>query len=97
MGIAAIKKRKNYKGLGKDFVPTKEQIKWDDFCIENNIRISPSPVTHGFYPEEWRVAVSLGDDYKTIYKTPKTFDAKEIWQEVYKTKKYYYDKHTKRI
>ncbi len=95
MGIAAIKKRKNYKGLGKDFIATDEQLKWDKFCIKNNIIISPSPVTTGFYPEEWRVAVSLGSDYKTIYKTPNAYLADEIWQEVYKTKKYYYDKHTK--
>ncbi|OUV25957.1 MAG: hypothetical protein CBC57_03605 [Euryarchaeota archaeon TMED97] len=95
MGIAAIKKRKNYKGLGTDFMPTKEQLKWDKYCIENDIRISPWPVSQGLNPEEWRVAVSLGSDYKTIYKTPNTYFADEIWQEVYKTKKYYYDKHTK--
>ena len=53
MGIAAIKKRKNYKGLGKDFIATDEQLKWDKFCIKNNIIISPSPVTTGFYPEEY--------------------------------------------
>ena len=95
MGIEAVKRKKNYKGLGTDFIATDEQLKWDNFCIKNNIRISPSPITHGFYPEEWRVAVSLGSDYKTIYKTPNTYLAHEIWQEVYKTKKYYYDKHTK--
>tara|TARA_R100001460_G_scaffold33140_1_gene64796 strand:- start:4890 stop:5177 length:288 start_codon:yes stop_codon:yes gene_type:complete len=95
MGIAAIKKKKNYIGLGTSFVATEEQIKWDKYCIENNIRVSPWPVSSGFYPEEWRVAVSLGSNYKTIYKTPKTYLVDEIWQEVYKTKKYYYDKHTK--
>ncbi len=95
MGIEAVKRKKNYKGLGADFIATNEQLKWDNFCIKNNIRISPSPITHGFYPEEWRVAVSLGSDYKTIYKTPNTYLADEIWQEVYKTKKYYYDKHTR--
>lgn len=95
MGIAARRKKKNYIGLGTSFMATEEQIKWDKYCIENNIRISPWPVSNGFYPEEWRVAVSLGSNYKTIYKTPNTYLVNEIWQEVYKTKKYYYDKHTK--
>jgi len=95
MGIAAIRKRKNYIGLGKNFVASAEQLKYDNFCIKNSIRISPSPITDGFYPEEWRVAVSLGSDYKTIYKTPSTYLVNEIWQEIYKTKKYYYDKHTR--
>tara|TARA_R110000737_G_scaffold35167_2_gene54061 strand:+ start:310 stop:603 length:294 start_codon:yes stop_codon:yes gene_type:complete len=97
MGIAANRKKKNYIGLGDTFTPNNEQLKWDDYCIKNDIRVSPWPIVDGFYPDEWRVAVSLGSNYKTIYKTPNTYFVNEIWQEIYKTKKYYYDKHTRGI
>jgi len=92
MGIAAVKKKKNYKGLGTSFIASPEQLKWDKYCIENDIRIAPVPTSQGLYPEEWRVGVSLGSDYKTVYKTPNAYLVDEIWQEVYKAKKYYYDK-----
>ena len=88
-------KKGKYKGLGTSFVASEEQLKWDNHCINNNIRISPWPTSQGLYPEEWRISISFGDDYKKIYKTPTIYTIENIWEEVYKMKKYYYDKRKK--
>ena len=94
---SGLKKKNNYEGLPDDFVPTKEQLEWDKYCIYNDIRISPAPTQQGLYPEEWRIAISIGP-YKRgekPYLSPNVYTADNIWQELYNMKKYYYDKRSR--
>ena len=90
-GNPKFNKKAKHIGLGDTFVPTEEQLLWDDYCINNDIRISPWPTTQGPNPSEWRIAISLGSD-KKIYKTPTVYIVDNIWSELYNMKKYYYDK-----
>lgn len=94
---SGLKKKSSYKGLSTGFVPNDEQLMWDDYCVKNNIRISPTPTQQGLYPEEWRIAISVGP-YKRgekPYLSPNVYTADNIWQELYNMKKYYYDKRTR--
>lgn len=89
------KKKKGYKGLkGTEWTPHKEYHKWDRYCVEHDIRLFPIPTTRGMYPEEWRIGVCLGP-YKRgekPYVSPNVYTVDNIYQEMEKMKKYYYDK-----
>ena len=91
-GKSKSNKKGKYKGLGNSFIANEEQLKWDKYCISNDIRISPHPTSQGIYPEEWRISISFGSDYKKIYKTPTVYTVENIWEEIYDMKRYYYDK-----
>ena len=98
---SGLKKKSNHKGLSYAFnncyVPHKDYNKWDTYCIHNNIRVSPAPTQSGLYPEEWRVEIRLGP-YKRgekAYLTPNVYTVDNIFQEIERIKKYYYDKKNK--
>ncbi len=67
--------------------------KADEYCIRNNIRISP----HGIYgnANEWRIGISSGANYRDIKVDPNTYGPDEIWQKVFEYKIFYYDKRSK--
>jgi hypothetical protein len=44
------------------------------------------------YPDEWRIAVSFMPNYKKVYKTPSVYIKDNVWQEIFNTMKYYYEK-----
>jgi len=44
------------------------------------------------FAEEWRIGVSFMPNYKKIYNTPTVWISENVWQEVFNTMKYYYDK-----
>ena len=94
---SGLKKKNSYKGLNNGFTPTPEQIEWDRYCVNNNIRISPKPTQQGMQPEEWRIEVRLGPYKKgeKAYLSPNVYTVDNIWQELYNMKKYYYDKRTR--
>ena len=89
------KKKSNYKGLSAtQWFPTEEYNKWNSYCVDNNIRIAPQPTQRGLYPEEWRISVTLGP-YKRgekSYLSPNVYTADNIYEEMERMKKYYYDK-----
>ena len=63
----------------------------------NNIRIFPIPTTKGMYPEEWRIGICLGP-YKKGEKpnvSPNVYTVDNIYEEIARMKKYYYDKYRK--
>ena len=74
-----------------------EEQKWFNYCINNNIRISPVPTTRGLQPGKWKIEIRLGPYQKDekAHRSPLFYDSKEIWPEIYKTMKFYYDKRTR--
>jgi len=95
---SGLRKKSNHKGLNyafnKCYIQHKDYNKWNAYCIHNDIRISPAPTQKGPRPEEWRVEVRLGP-YKRgekAYLTPNVYTADNIFQEIERIKKYYYDK-----
>ncbi len=89
------KRKRGYVGLGgSQWSPHKEHHKWNSYCVDNNIRIAPQPTQRGLYPEEWRIAITLGP-YKRgekSYLSPNVYTVDNIYEEIERMKKYYYDK-----
>jgi len=89
------KKKKGYRGLTtSEWSPHKDYNKWNSYCVDNNVRIFPIPTTRGLYPEEWRIGICLGP-YKRgekPYVSPNVYTVDNIYQEMERMKKYYYDK-----
>jgi len=89
------KKKRGYRGLSStNWVPHKDYHKWNSYCIDNNIRIAPQPTQQGSYPEEWRITVALGS-YKRgekVYLSPNVYVIDNIYEEMERMKRYYYDK-----
>lgn len=76
-----------------DYNATDDEIKARDYCIKNNIRISPLGIKNE--PNKWRIGISVGP-YKKGEKpkvSPSVYDKDTVWQEYYKFCKYYYDKY----
>jgi hypothetical protein len=72
-----------------------EEVKARDFCVRNNIRISPLGIYND--PDHWRIGINIGP-YKRGEKpniSPNIYDKNTIWPEYYKFCKYYYDKYRK--
>jgi hypothetical protein len=64
-----------------------------DFCIKNNIRISPLGIKNE--PNKWRIGINIGP-YKKGEKpniAPSIYDKDTVWVEYYNFCKYYYDKY----
>ena len=64
-----------------------------DYCIENNIIISPVAAETGPRPLKWHVGISTPDNFKKVYKSRFQYDNSQIWPEVFNNMKYYYDKY----
>ena len=93
MGSGLRSKKKN-KWMPQ-YMATEEQIKHRDYCIKNDIRISPAGIKDD--PNHWRIEIRLGP-YKRGekgYVSPNIYDKDTIWIEYYRMCKYYYDKYRK--
>ena len=66
--------------------PTDEEVLARDYCINNNIKISPGKVPG---KEEWTIDINLGQGYR---KSPKTFKKVEVWEAYYNYCLYYFNK-----
>jgi|TARA_R110000764_G_scaffold81758_3_gene161665 hypothetical protein len=86
------KKPKGYVGLNTGFVANKEQLEWYRYCIKEGIIIAPVPNSQGLFAEEWRIGVSFMPNFRKVYNTPTIWISDNVWQEVFNTMKYYYDK-----
>ncbi len=92
------KRKIGYRGLAKsNWFPTEESIKWELYCVDNNIRIFPIPTQQGLNPEEWRIGICLGPYKKgeKPYLSPNVYTVDNLYQEMGNMKKYYYDKRKK--
>ena len=52
-----------------NYTPTEEEKKAYDYCIRNDIRISPIAAEQGMTPVNWYVGISDPSNYKKIYKS----------------------------
>ena len=81
-------------GLGVyDYTPTDHERASYDYCINNDIRISPVASESGPRPRKWFVGVSTPDNFKKVYKSRFEYNNEQIWPEVFKACQFYYDKH----
>lgn len=85
--------KKQPVGMPK-YVPSDEERSWYEFCVNNNIIISPVAAEQGTNPKEWRIGISI-NDHKKVNKTPTIYTEDNIWKEYYLMCKYYYDKYRK--
>ena len=69
---------------------TEEQQKYYDYCVKNNIIISPIGIQNT--PGKWYVGISTPDNYKKVYKSKHIYDKDQIWDAMFEMCKYYYDK-----
>ena len=92
-GLTSRKKRFNYTLPSYNL--SADEIKWRDFCIKKNIRISP----RGIYkdPDNWYIQINFGPYKKgeIPHTSPNFFNRQNIWPEYFKTCKFYYDKYTR--
>ena len=75
------------KKVSKAYSCTPEEFKAYNWCINNNIYISP------FCKENftsWYIDVEIN---KKINRSPKYFDPREIWPTIFNYYKYYYKKY----
>ena len=77
------KKETNPMGI---YNPTEEEVIARDWCINNNIKISPGGING---KQEWTVDIDLGKGYR---KSPKSYKKVEVWEVYYNYCKYYYEK-----
>ena len=62
-------------------------IKRVSWCMDKNIHVAVSPGE-----TKWQIEIALK---KSINLDPKTYEAKEAYEQMYKYYKYYYDKYNK--
>ena len=87
-------RRKNYSM--PDYLPTPEEIEGRNYCIRNDIRISPIGIKDD--NQRWKISICLGP-YKKWERpniAPSIYDKHTIWVEYYKMCKYYYDKRIRK-
>ena len=87
-------KRKNFRM--PQYLPTPEEMEWRNYCIRNNIRISPIGIKGE--EQKWQISICLGP-YKRGEKqnvSPSIYDKFSIWPEYFRMCKYYYDKYVRK-
>ena len=83
---------RQYKFMMGSYSPTRSEIKANDYCIRNNIRIFPVCVQNH---KLWKVGINFGP-YKKGEKpnlSPDSYGPGEIQKQVYKASVYYYNKY----
>ena len=87
--------RKRRKSVMGTYFPTAEEMKANEFCIKNNIRISYSPETTGPSPKNWHISIVIGEYKKgeKINISPDSYPKNKCHEMMYKTCLYYYDKY----
>jgi hypothetical protein len=93
MGSGLKSKKKN--AWMPIYLPTENEMKWRDFCVKENIRISPLGIKDE--KKKWRIGIALGPYKKgeKMHIAPSVYDEDTIWIEYYRMCKYYYDKYRK--
>ena len=89
MGMMTKRQKEQKKRQLPDYIPTKDERKYYQYCVRNNIRISPIGTD---VIGKWKIGISTEDNYRKIYHAPHIYDRDTIWIEFYKFCKYYYDK-----
>lgn len=78
----------NYYRTPEEF----EAMRW---CLKNNIIVAPLAAEKvKTNPQYFYIDIIIQG---RLSRSPETFHAKELWPQIYKYYKYYYDKHRKAI
>jgi|GEM_PF-1680593 len=82
--------------LPQNYIASKEEQQAWKWCTDNNVRIGLEAADKEYNPNRWKIAVSLGYEYKQYHLSPSTYTKDNVWQEYYKACLYYYNKHNKK-
>ena len=93
MGSGLKGKKKN--NLPDNYIANEEEAAAYSWCVKNNIRIGLQATEYVQNPDEWKIAISIGEDYKKVNLSPSIYTKDNVWQEYYKACLYYYNKHNK--
>ena len=93
MGSGLKGKKKN--NLPDNYIANEEEAAAYSWCIKNNIRIGLQAIEYVQNPDKWKIAISIGEDYKKVNLSPSVYTKDNVWQEYYKACLYYYNKHNK--
>jgi len=90
-----IKNRKKKTNPMPDYVPNSEERQWYSYCIDNNIRIFPIPVSGEI--GVWKIGINIGEYQKgeTPHLSPSIYTKDNFSYSYYQMCKYYYDKREK--
>ena len=93
MGSGLKGKKKN--NLPDNYIANEQEAAAYSWCIKNNIRIGLQAIEYVQNPDKWKIAISIGEDYKKVNLSPSVYTKDNVWQEYYKACLYYYNKHNK--
>ena len=77
-----------------DFYRSEDDFEAMRWCLKNKITIAPLAATAGNAPKDFWIEINIQG---RVSRTPETFPSKEVYPQIYKYYKYYYDKHRKSI
>ena len=90
MGALTKRQKEQQKYRLPSCNPTEEQKKYYNYCVDNNIIISPMGINNT--PGKWYIGISTPDNYKKVYKSKHIYDKTQVWDAMFEMCKYYYDK-----
>jgi hypothetical protein len=93
MGSGLKGKKKN--NLPDNYIANEQEAAAYSWCVKNNIRIGLQATEYVQNPDKWKIAISIGEDYRKVNLSPSVYTKDNVWQEYYKACLYYYNKHNK--
>jgi len=90
MGSLTKRQKEQKKYNLPELSMTPRQSTYYNYCIDNNIRISPIGISDT--PGKWYIGISTPDNYRKIYKSKHIYDKNQVWEAMFEMCKYYYDK-----
>ena len=94
MGSGLKGKKKN--NLPDNYIANEQEATAYSWCVKNNIRIGLQATEYVQNPDKWKIAISIGEDYRKVNLSPNVYTKDNVWQEYYKACLYYYNKHNKK-
>lgn len=94
MGSGLKGKKKN--NLPDNYIANEQEAAAYSWCVKNNIRIGLQATEYVQNPDKWKIAISIGEDYKKVNLSPSVYTKDNVWAEYYKACLYYYNKHNKK-
>ena len=73
-----------------NFFRSEEEYAAMCWCIKNGITIGPLAVEAGYGPRNFWIDINIRGQ---VSRSPETFYSKDVWPQIYKYYKYYYDKY----
>jgi len=93
--MAEWKKKKVKTTDWGDFYRSDEEFEAMRWCLKRGIKIGPLAVEKAkTNPSNFWIDIEIQGNK---HRSPETWDAKEVWPQIYKYYKYYYDKHRDKL